>query len=268
MITSRQSHSDPTPVDDVRVRGDYDDYAPTYAWARSAVSWVLDPLVAVATTLRPGAVVLELGCGTGNYVRALESTVPALELIGLDVSEPMLRELRNSTTRAALVRADVSQAIPFADHTVSFAFAVDVIHHVANVERFFAECGRALRDDGRLTIVTDTLENLPRRSMPRFFPEVIELEQHRLPSIESVHAAAVAAGLALDREQVVSGAIELTDRFLAQLDAKCASALRLLTPEAHAAGMARVRAAQGRGEQWQSSYDVLHYARPSISTDR
>jgi hypothetical protein len=39
------------------------------------------------------------------------------------------------------------------------------------------------------------------------------------------------------------------------------AAMRLLTPEAHAAGMTRVRQAQARGELWRSHYVVLHYAR-------
>jgi len=35
--------------------------------------------------------------------------------------------------------------------------------------------------------------------------------------------------------------------------------MRLLAPEYHAAGMARVREAQARGEQWRSCYTLLHY---------
>jgi ubiquinone/menaquinone biosynthesis C-methylase UbiE len=255
-------------MDDVRVRGDYDDYAPTYAWARSTVSWVLDPLVAEATTLRPGSVALEVGCGTGNYARALESIVPAVELIGLDVSEPMLREARASTTRVSLVRADASRAIPLADRTVALTFAVDVIHHLADLEGFFLEAARVLEEAGRLTIVTDTPENLPHRSMPKFFPEVIDLELDRLPSMERMDGASKAAGLDLLLHETVAGVIELTDTFLSQLQAKCSSALRTLTPAAHAAGMGRVRAARARGERWQSSYSVFHYARSSTASNR
>jgi SAM-dependent methyltransferase len=249
-------------------RGDYDEYAPTYAWARSAVSWVLAPIVAEAKTLHPGSVVLEVGCGTGNYVRALESIVPAISLFGLDVSEPMLRQAGDPTASVALVRADASTAIPFRGGTIAFTFLVDVIHHLSDPERFFVEAARVLEGSGRLTVVTDTLENLPRRSMPRFFPEVLDVERRRLPAGDRVHGAARAAGFELRSDQTVAGAIELTDTFLAQLEAKCSSALRLLPPSAHVAGMARVRDAQARGERWISSYAVFHYGRASRSSNR
>ena len=40
---------------------DYDQYAPTYSWARWAVPWVLAPLARVAAALPSGSTVLEAG---------------------------------------------------------------------------------------------------------------------------------------------------------------------------------------------------------------
>jgi SAM-dependent methyltransferase len=255
-------HPDPLErVDEPPVRGDYDDYAPTYAWARSAVSWVLEPLVAEARQLAPGAVVVELGCGTGNYVRALRPMLPATVTIGLDISEPMLREALRHSHDLPLVRADASLAIPFADRSVDFSFAADVIHHLGDLEQFFAEVARVLSDAGSVVIVTDTPENIHRRSMPRYFPEVLEVEVRRLPGVASVHAAAAAAGLALRSDTTVAGALDLTDDFLAKLQARCSSALRLLDAAAHEAGMTRVRQARDLGERWHSSYSVFRYTR-------
>jgi cyclopropane fatty-acyl-phospholipid synthase-like methyltransferase len=48
---------------------DYDRFAATYAWSRSTLPWVLTPLARLAAGLPPGAAVLEIGCGTGNYLR-------------------------------------------------------------------------------------------------------------------------------------------------------------------------------------------------------
>jgi hypothetical protein len=54
---------------------DYDEFAPTYAWARSAVSWVVAPLSQLATRLASQSVVIEIGCSTGNYIGALDCDV-------------------------------------------------------------------------------------------------------------------------------------------------------------------------------------------------
>ena len=239
---------------------DYDQYAPTYAWTRWAVPWVLEPLAKIAGGLPSGAAILEIGCGTGNYIWALSEGRKDLGYFGFDASEPMLQQARGRGTSVSFALGDAGQAFPFADKTFELAFAVDVIHHVGHLSRFFAEARRTLGRDGRLVIVTDSEETFRRRSLTRFFPEVLAIERARYPSTSSMHAEARRAGFELVSHTPAEGVIALDAGFLARLEAKCSSAVRLLQPAAFAEGMARVRAAAARGESWLSCYDFLVYA--------
>ena len=81
------------------IQGDYDTYAPTYVWARWAVPWVVEPLAQSAGVLPRGAAVLEIGCGTGNYIWALFDVRRELKYVGFDVSEPMLHQARSRDPR-------------------------------------------------------------------------------------------------------------------------------------------------------------------------
>jgi hypothetical protein len=76
-----------------------------------------------------------------------------------------------------------------------------------------------------------------------------------------LHDQASHVGFELISEEEVAGRVALDGEFLTRLEAKCSSAMRLMASAAHAAGMARARAAGARGEQWLSYYDVLIYAR-------
>src|SRR6185295_9528639 len=98
-----------------------------------------------------------------------------------------------------------------------------------------------------------------RRSLTRYFPEIMAIERSRYPLPAALHDLARVAGLRLVTETDAVGDIPLTDEFLARLAAKCSSAMRLMAPEDHAAGMDRLRAAQRRGEKWRSCYTVLEY---------
>src|SRR6185295_685870 len=103
---------------------DYDQYAPTYAWARSAVPWIVDPLGRLTDTLPPGATVLEIGCGTGNYIHALAARRPDLTYFGFDLSEPMLREARRRPSPVRFLSGDAAKAFPCGDGSCGLAFAV------------------------------------------------------------------------------------------------------------------------------------------------
>lgn len=239
---------------------DYDGYAPTYAWARSAVPWVIDPLAAIVAGLPSGSTVLEIGCGTGNYIHAFSTRRPDLGYVGFDLSEQMLREARSRAGSALFLCGDATRAFPCADSICGLAFSVDVVHHLDHLPTFFAESARVLAADGQLVIVTDSERTWEHRSLTTFFPELMPIEIARYPLLSEMHADAAAAGLRLVEAEIIKGRIPLTDEFLAQLGAKCSSAMRLITDEQHRTGMARVRDAQNRGEQWVSCYEMLRYA--------
>lgn len=241
---------------------DYDEFAPTYAWSRRPHPWVLGPLGQVVRDLPADTAVLEIGCGTGNYIRGLAESRRDVTWVGLDLSGPMLREARAFGARAGFVRGNAGVAFPFADQAFHFAFAVDVVHHIDDLRRFFAEAYRVLCPGGRLVLFTDSEDTLKRRSLTVFFPEILSVELARYPRIQSLHDEADRSGFQLLEEKSATGHIPIDDSFVTGLAAKCASSMRLITSAEHELGMARVRSAQARGESWFSCYDVLEYLRP------
>jgi SAM-dependent methyltransferase len=239
---------------------DYDQYAATYAWARWAVPWVLEPLSRVAGGLPAGAMILEAGCGTGNYICALAERHRTLRCIGFDRSTPMLAQARSRGCAVEFATADATDRFPCQDRTCALVFAVDVVHHLDALAPFFAEARRVLDDAGRLVIVTDSPETMRQRSLTRFFPEILALEQARYPDPERLEAAAQGEGFRLVLQEDAVGEMPLDDAFIASLQARCASAMRLLPDEVHEAGMARVREARAEGLAWRSHYVILQYA--------
>jgi SAM-dependent methyltransferase len=242
---------------------DYGSYAATYGVARWAVPWVLAPLERAVRASAGGGLVVDVGCGTGNYLRALRERVADRRYAGLDLSHAMLAEGRRAGTAAALAVADADRALPVAAGAAALAFSVDVLHHLVRYDVFFAEVARVLAPGGSFVAVTDLEENLRKRSLTRFFPEILQVELARYPRLEVLDAAAEAAGLRRTSADLAEGWYDLDDRFVAALGEKCSSAMRLISDDAHRRGLARVAAARARGERWLSSYAVLTYGEAS-----
>ncbi len=238
----------------------YGAYAPTYAVARWAMPWIVRPLVDALARAPRDARIVEIGCGTGNYVETLRDALPGRRCAGIDRSLEMVRQAM-PRDRGGYAVADADRALPLRSGAFVLAFVVDVLHHLTQYPVFFSEIARILEPDGTFVAVTDSDENLRRRSLTRFFPEVLEVERSRYPTLEQLDLAAAPAGLRRVRTELAEGFVELDDAFLAKLEAKCSSAMRLVPDACHRRGMERVRAASRRGERWLSSYSVLTYAR-------
>ena len=108
--------------------------------------------------VRPGDVVLDVGCGTGRALPALAAAVgPAGRVIGLDLTPDMLGEAhrRGRDEAAVLVLAD-ARRLPVADRAVDVLFAAGLVHHLPDPAAGLAELARVARPGARLAIFHPT----------------------------------------------------------------------------------------------------------------
>ncbi len=214
----------------------YQTIAPDYARHRRIHPGVLEGLVSRAG-LGPASSVLEIGCGTGNYLAALDEAT-ACQCWGIDPSEAMLAEARKSCPEAEFsCAAAESMALP--SDQFDLVFAVDVAHHIADRPRAFAECRRVLRVNGALCLVTDSPEIIrAREPLSTYFPETVEAELARYPSIVTLGTELRAAGFSDIAEVEVEFRQELAD--IEPYRAKVFSSLQLISQEAFERGLLRL----------------------------
>src|SRR6266536_1890492 len=159
----------------------YQTIASEYARQRRVHPEVLRCLISTGK-LGSASSLLEVGCGTGNYLVALDEVI-GCDCWGVDPSEAMLVEARKRSTKAKLfcVRAE-HMGLP-ADQ-FDRVFAVDVVHHIVDRSRAFRECRRALRAGGRVCLVTESPSMIHRREPhATYFPEAVPIELARSPSL-------------------------------------------------------------------------------------
>lgn len=104
---------------------------------------------------KPGARVLDLCCGTGDLLLALERARGA-PVLGSDFCQPMLIEARRKSLRrsaaTALVNADALQ-MPFADASLDLITVAFGFRNFANYRKGLRELRRLLRPGGCLAIL-------------------------------------------------------------------------------------------------------------------
>jgi demethylmenaquinone methyltransferase / 2-methoxy-6-polyprenyl-1,4-benzoquinol methylase len=97
-----------------------------------------------ALRLAPGAIVLDLGCGTGDLCDVVADA--GYSATGVDFSAGMLAAAR---TRAPLARAD-ALALPVPDASIDGVVSGFALRNFVDLDRYFRECARVLRPGGRL----------------------------------------------------------------------------------------------------------------------
>ena len=99
--------------------------------------------------LRPGAVVLDAGCGRTTRLRDFRDRIT--RLVGVDLDEEAGRE---NPYLDEFAPADLDEALPFDDDSFDLVYANFVVEHLKDPERSFAEWRRVLRPGGRLVLLT------------------------------------------------------------------------------------------------------------------
>ncbi len=105
-------------------------------------------LVRSALGVRKDARVLEVGCGTGRFARALEDD--GALVVGLDRDPAMLAVARSRVSGELLVGS--AQQLPFVDRCFDAALAVSVCEFIADPALVVREMARVVREGGRVVV--------------------------------------------------------------------------------------------------------------------
>jgi ubiquinone/menaquinone biosynthesis C-methylase UbiE len=126
--------------------------------------------------LAPQERILELGCGDGWACRLLSRLLqPESRLVGMDISDEMIRQARNRSGDFENVSFlwGSAEAIPWEDDFFSKAWAIESFYYYEHQEKVLDELKRVLAPMGRLFLLmciyrenTDTLRWVEQAHVP------------------------------------------------------------------------------------------------------
>ncbi len=217
-------------------RTDYEAAAAAYARNRAVHPGVVADLIREAG-LHAGSRVLDVGCGTGNYARALQEAT-GCAISGVEPSNQMRQRAESAATWTALA-AGSAEVLPFPESSFDLVYSTDVIHHVGDRNAYFAGASRVLAPGGRIATVTDSRQDIARRRpLSNYFPETAAIEERRYPTITTLRSEMAAAGLTGIHETHVELEYPLAD--IRGYRERAYSSLLLIPDAALARGVARL----------------------------
>jgi malonyl-CoA O-methyltransferase len=132
-----------------RVRQSFERAAATYDAAAVVQRQICDRLASGLPALPAIKRILDAGCGTGYAQGLLRACIPNAEIISLDLSAAMLKQIDSPCLRIA---GDLEH-LPLADHSIDLYWSSLAVQW-CDLARALHEARRVLRPQGRLVLAT------------------------------------------------------------------------------------------------------------------
>jgi 2-polyprenyl-3-methyl-5-hydroxy-6-metoxy-1,4-benzoquinol methylase len=186
---------------------------------------ILPGLEALSAALDRGTL-LEVGCGTGNFLLQAAKAFPTARVLGVDIEADSLKSARGKIAQAGLdARVEVRQgtvAQSVQPGSVDAIVMIEVLHEIGQGirPRVLRECGAALKPGGWMVIVDETYPTtLAEMRRPEFkFPLMTGFEEllwgNVIPTREEQELLLRGAGLtgAIQRSLIGEGFTVLATR--------------------------------------------------------
>jgi SAM-dependent methyltransferase len=248
------------------VKVNYDEIAATYdrRYAINDYSGVADALVTFVGLHPPGRV-LEIGCGTGHWLRLLSER--GVRIAGVDASLNML-DYAQAQARGAALALGRAERLPFAGETFERLFCINAFHHFEDKFNVLAEARRVLAPGGRMmTIGLDPHSGIDRWYIYDYFEGAFEMDKRRYPATSQIREWMRAVGFTdvrTDQVQHVPARLPARTAFdEGRLARGMTSQLAVLSDAQYDQGIDRIRmaleAAEARGDTLYLTADLRVY---------
>jgi SAM-dependent methyltransferase len=146
-------------------------------------AWQKPHDVIQALTLKPDAVIADIGSGTGYFSVRLANMTPKGRVYGVDTEPDMVKYLAERAKREGLKNVTAVAGAPNdprLPEKADLIILVDVYHHVEDRERYFRNLQKSLKPGGRVAVIDfrmDSPVGPPQRA--RIAPERVKDELKR-----------------------------------------------------------------------------------------
>jgi ubiquinone/menaquinone biosynthesis C-methylase UbiE len=187
--------------------------------------------------------VLDLSCGTGNYLERQTTEYPTsrykIKWVGVDKSEDMIKKAQHKNLNADLIIADVIN-IPLESNSVNYIKNRFAFHHYVDKERSVQEMYRILKRNGKLSIENLNHEYMKYSWVYKYFPASLELDNERFPKSYEYYTLLESNGFDIDvRIKVFIKKFKYKD-IIEETKNRDMSQLQIITEEEYIHGLRRM----------------------------
>lgn len=132
----------------------------------------------------PEGVHLDMGCGTGDFLRKIFQTYPEKKAFGFDISPLMVSvadSYRNPKETSGYLTVSGADYLPFADNVFSSISANHMLYAVRDIGHVLREVQRVLKPNGKFIVTTNSIEHRNMFFQPRIREILSELKLSDFP---------------------------------------------------------------------------------------
>lgn len=211
------------------------DYSKAFLAHREADIDLLD-IVINNLKLHKNMRLLDFGCGTGNYLLALQKK-GFKNLFALDKDDNMIDI---ATTRTGIiVKSGSHLSIPFENEFFDSVMLIAMIHFIDDLFILFENLNFVCKKGARVVIVTQSHEQINNRFYNKYFPSIEKIDRQRYHKPQEIISIAEKSGFVCKNVQdYLSGANLIIDsKYFDLIKDKSFYVLRLLPDDEFAIGV-------------------------------
>lgn len=167
------------------MRVDYSEIAPYYDKVRITSPEILNfwaSKIAHYGSIDKDSKVLDIGCGTGRFSKAL-AEITGAQVYAIDPSQEMLDKAKKKDKNKNIEWSKgKAEDLPFPDEYFDCVYMTFVFHQIKDRKRAVQEMHRVLKKEGKCLVMTTSYAHI-RRSPLYHFPGLSEIDLARFPSL-------------------------------------------------------------------------------------